>query len=209
VPRLALLVPTLVLALAVASASGAVELAPQITLQPSVVRLQQQAAITVHGIHAASLEVQLAGATDPLGAQLTWRSLRLVGNAWHGTLPAPALRGVYRVVLRTGSGVAPAGSRQSFLRVFAPGTGARPAFADPVEVVRWWVRTVPHATLVALKPWPRPGFDRRDPRLHRLFVVAYSPPGHPDVSGRLGMFVTAVRDGYGGQWRFLEASLQP
>src|SRR6185436_18158361 len=145
--RLALLVPTLVLAFAVASASGAVELAPQITLQPSVVRLQQQAAITVHGIHAATLEVQLAGATDPSGAQLTWRSLRLVGDAWRGTLPAPALRGVYRVVLRTGSGGSPAGSRQSFLRVFAPGTGARPAFADPVDVVRWWVRTVPRATL--------------------------------------------------------------
>lgn len=208
-PRLALLVPTLVLALTVSSARGAAVLAPQITLQPSVVRLWQQATITVHGIHATSLDVQLAGATDPSGAQLSWRSLRLVGDTWHGTLPAPTLRGVYRVVLRTSSGIAPVGSRQSFLRVFAPGTGARPSFADPVDVARWWVRTVAGGELVALKPWPRPDFDRRDKRLHRLFVVGYSPPEHLDVNDRLGMFVTAVRDGFGGRWRFLEATVQP
>jgi len=71
------------------------------------------------------------------------------------------------------------------------------------------VRTVSRGTLVTLRAWPRPGFDRRDLRLHRLFVVAYSPPGQPGVDERLGMFVTAVRDGYGGRWRFLEATVVP
>ena len=160
------------------------------------------------GFTPRRLEVQLEGATDPSGAQLSWRSLRLVGDTWHGTLPAPALRGVYRVVLRAGSGAAPVGSRQSFLRVFAPGTGARPSFADPVDVVRWWAHRAPRdagrAEAVAAT-----GIRSTRPRLHRLFVVAYSPPGHPDVNDRLGMFVTAVRDGYGGRWRLLEATLQP
>jgi len=95
------------------------------------------------------------------------------------------------------------------LRVFAPGTGSRPSFGDPAEVARWWVRTVARGKLVALKAWPRPGFDRRDLRLHRLFVVAYSPFYQPGIDERSGMFVTAVRDGYGGRWRFLEATVVP
>jgi hypothetical protein len=71
------------------------------------------------------------------------------------------------------------------------------------------VRTVAGAKLVALKAWPRPGFDRRDLRFHRLFVVAYSLRDRPRIDERLGMFVTAVRDGYGGRWRFLEATVSP
>jgi hypothetical protein len=187
--------------------------APRIELQPAVVELNGRATIAVSGIHTRSLEVLLTGATDTPGnepaRQLPWRALRLVDGAWLGTLPTPALRGLYPVVLRTGPGATPLKSKQLFLRIFAPGTDARPSFDNPADVVRWWVRTVPHATLVALKAWPRPGFDRRDTRLHRLFVVAYSPPGHPLVTERLGMFVTAVRDGYRGNWRLLEATLQP
>jgi hypothetical protein len=71
------------------------------------------------------------------------------------------------------------------------------------------VRTVARGKLVAVKAWPRPGFDRRDVRLHRLFVVAYSPFDQPGIDERSGMFVTAVRDGYGGRWQFLEATVSP
>jgi len=53
--------------------------------------------------------------------------------------------------------------------------------------VRWWVRTVPQARLVAVKAWPRPAFERRDVRLHRLFVVAYSRQGHAAASDQLGI----------------------
>jgi hypothetical protein len=56
------------------------------------------------------------------------------------------------------------------------------------------VHTVPHATVAALKSWPRP---------------RNSPPEHPAVSDRLGMFVTAFRDGYDGGWRLLEATVLP
>jgi len=77
-------------------------------------------------------------------------------------------------------------------------------------VARWWVQNIPGgAKLVALKRWPRPAFDRRDPRLHRLLVLAYSRTGHPAVHDRLGIFVTAGRDGYGGHWRLLEATAVP
>jgi hypothetical protein len=133
----------------------------------------------------------------------------LVNGKWLGILPAPALRGVYPVVLRTGAGASPLKSPESFLRVFANGTSSRPSFENPSEVVRWWVRAVPHASLVALKAWPRPGFDRRDTRLHRLFVVAYSPPGYPEIQDRLGMFVTAFRNSFNGRWRLLEATVEP
>ena len=60
-----------------------------------------------------------------------------------------------------------------------------------------------------VKAWPRPPFDRRDPRLHRLFVVSYNVPGHPHASDRLGMFITAFRDGYEAPWRLLEATVEP
>jgi hypothetical protein len=183
--------------------------APRIRLQPAVATLGERATIAVSGIRTRSLEVLLAGAASLDGTPFPWRSLRLVDGVWVGTLPVPALLGVYPVLLRTAPGAPPIGPWRSFLRVFAPGTLARPTFDDPVDVARWWVRTVPGAKLVALKAWPRPGFDRRDVRLHRLFVVAYSPPGHPRLGDRLGMFVTAFRDGYRARWRLLEATVEP
>ena len=125
-----------------------------------------------------------------------------------GQAPDSALRGIYPIELRT-SRAAALIDPHLFLRVFESGTSARPAFDDPAEAVSWWVRTVPHATLVASKAWPLPALDRRDIRLHRLFVVAYSPLGYPDVSDRLGMFVTVVRDGFRGGWRLLEATVEP
>jgi hypothetical protein len=66
-----------------------------------------------------------------------------------------------------------------------------------------------HATFIALKRWPRPAFDRRDPRLHQLLVVAYSVAGKPAISDRLGIFITAVREGYHGRWRLLATSVSP
>jgi hypothetical protein len=185
------------------AAAGAVS----VELRPSVARLGEQATIAVRGAHTDRLEVLLDGATDFVGRQLAWRPLRLVADTWMGTLPVPALRGVYRIVLRAHARAFT--SERWLLRVFAPGTGTRPSFADPADVARWWVRTIAGGTLVTLRTWPRPGFDRRDLRLHRLFVVAYSPPDRPGVDDPTGMFVTAVRDGYGGRWRFLEATVLP
>jgi hypothetical protein len=181
---------------------------PRVVLQPAVVNLYQRSTIAVSGLNSRSLEVRLMGATYADGTPLPWRSLGLVGGVWRGNLPTPALHGLYPIELRTAAG-APLIRPRLFLRVFESGTRARPSFDDPADAVAWWVRTVPRATLVALKAWPRSAFDRRDLRLHRLFVVAYSPPGHPDVGDRLGMFVTAVRDGYHGDWRVLDATVEP
>jgi hypothetical protein len=190
------------------SADTAANASPRVVVQPSVVNLYQESTITVSGLEYRSLEVRLVGAAYGDGTPLPWRSLGLVSGVWRGNLPTPALRGLYPIELRTGAGASLIGP-QLFLRVFEPGTRARPTFDDPADAVRWWVRTVPRATLVAVKVWPRPAFDRRDARLHRLFVVAYSPPGQPGVSDRLGMFVTTVRDGYHGGWRVLEATVEP
>jgi hypothetical protein len=40
-------------------------------------------------------------------------------------------------------------------------------------------------------------------------VIAYSPDAKTKVRDRLGIFVTAVRDGYHGRWRLLEATAVP
>jgi len=181
---------------------------PQVSLQPTVAVLRQPAAITVTGVQARTLEARLVGATTTLGRPLGWTPLRPTVGGWHGVLPAPELRGVYAVELRAGTRMLRSPTWR--LRVFALGTLARPSFTTAEAVARWWVRTLPgHPTFVALKHWPRPAFDRRDRRLHRLLVVAYSPPGRPAVRDRLGMFVTAVRDGLRGRWRLLEATAQP
>jgi hypothetical protein len=180
----------------------------KIVLQPSVVDLYGRSTIAVSGIDTSSLQVRLVGATSAEGSLSPWRALARIGGVWRGALPTPALYGLYPIELRRGPGATPIRS-SLFLRVFMPSTSKDPSFSRPADVVRWWVRTVPHATLVALKAWPRPGFDRRDRRLHRLFVVAYQPPGQPGVDDRLGMFVTVVRDGYSGKWRLLEATVEP
>jgi len=207
IASIAVLVP-----IALAFAAGAqsqTSVSPRVDLQPSVVTFGEHATIAVSGIDVRSLAVRLSGSTYADGEPLPWRSLRFVDGAWHGTLPAPAWRGVYPVEFRTGSTAAPIKPAGLFLRVFAPGTRERPSFDRPIDIVRWWVRTVPQATLVAIKAWPRPAFDGRDVRLNRLFVVAYSLPGHPAADDQLGMFVTAFRDGYGGRWRLLDATVQP
>jgi hypothetical protein len=180
----------------------------RVAVQPAVVKLHERSTITISGLASRSLQVRLGGATYANGAPLPWLSLVRVGGVWRGRLQTPALRGIYPIELRT-SKAASLIDPHLFLRVFEPGTSTRPVFDDPAEAVSWWVRTVPHATLVASKAWPLPAFDRRDIRLHRLFVVAYSPLGYPDVSDRLGMFVTVVRDGFRGGWRLLEATVEP
>lgn len=184
--------------------------APVVVADPAIVRLGGPASVTVGGLAGPRLEVRLVGATTPAGAPLGWRPLRLVGKVWRGSLPKPALRGIYPIEVRAGAGQRVARSGNWMLRVFAAGTLSRPSFARPEGVAKWWVRTATgHARLIALRRWPRPGFDLRDRRLHQLFVVAYSPVGHPGVDDRLGMFVTAVRNGFDGRWRLLEATLQP
>jgi hypothetical protein len=179
--------------------------APVVTVHPGVVSLRHTASVTVLGIEAPTLEVHLEGSSVALGHALPWTHLRRTGGAWHATLPAPEFRGVYPVELRVREGSAVLRDEHWVLRVFAHGTLARPSFATPEEVASWWVRTLPsQATLFALKRWPPPRFDLRDPHLHQLMVVAYDGP-----RGRLGMFVTAVRDRLHGRWRFLEATASP
>jgi hypothetical protein len=181
---------------------------PRVDVRPPVVVLGQQASVTVSGWNAPELDVRLVGAADAQGRLLGWRAAQRVGATWTVALPRPVLRGIYPVQLRTGDG-GTMWSPRWLLRVFRSGAGSEPSFPEPRAVVRWWTRNVQHATLAAVRPWPLPAFDRRDRRLHRLFVVAFNLPGHAGVAERLGMFVTVVRDGYAGRWRLLEATVKP
>jgi hypothetical protein len=182
---------------------------PSLALDPSVARRGHAAVIVVHNLdRARGVEVRLNGATEPSGTPLPWQRLRFVRRAWRGVLVPPALRGVYPIELRV-SGGSLVRSRQWLFRVLAPGTLARPTFATPEQVAYAWVTTSAHGRLLAVKRWPAPAFDRRDPRLHQLLVVSYRPPGASETTAPLGMFVTAVRLSYGEPWRLLEATVAP
>jgi hypothetical protein len=185
-----------------------VEARARVQLRPGVIRLGQQATIAVSDVRTQSVRVLLVGATDVVGRPLPWLVLHHAGGTWLGRLPAPALRGVYPIEVQAGTENVRLRPTRLFLRVFARGTLARPPFDSPLAVVRWWVHSVTRGRLVALKAWPRPAFDRRETSLHRLFVVAYVPRGS-SPGRRLGMFVTAFRNGYDAPWRFLEATVAP
>jgi hypothetical protein len=181
----------------------------RVELRPSIVGLEVAPTIVVSGVRVPSLQVLLFGASDLLGHSWGWQSLRLVNGRWVGELPMPGFLGVYPVYLRVRSGGERFGSPHWILRVLDPGTGRRPSFQNPFDVARWWVRAVRHRRLVAVKAWPRPAFDHRDPRLHRLFIVAYAPYGDGNVLDRLGMFITAYRHDDHSPWRLLEATAEP
>jgi len=182
----------------------------ELKVQPRVVLRGHRATITVRGIKAPSLQVRVVGATANLGYLLPWTPLRLTRHGWRGVLPAPEFRGVYRLHLRVARGAPVLRSDNWLLRVFAKGTLSRASFRTPEAVARSWLRTLPrHARLVASRRWPRPAFDRRDRQLHQLLVIAYTIDGHRTVRGRLGIFITAVRDDSKGPWRLLEATVVP
>jgi hypothetical protein len=187
-------------------AAVATVVGPSVTVQPAVTVLKQVATVRVVGVSAPTLEVHLRGASVAFGHPTPWTHLHRAGGGWGARLPVPELRGIYPVELRVREGSPVIRSTDWFLRVYAPGTLARPTFPTPEQVAGWWVRTVPPgAKLVALKRWPAPGFDLRDPRLHQLMVIAYTVPN----AGRLGIFITAVRNRFNGPWRLLEATAAP
>lgn len=171
--------------------------------------------IGVTGLTARSVDVRLLGATDMAGrayqwTPYRWRRLQLLRDTWRGSLPPPVLLGIYQLQLRVDHGRKLVTSRHWLERVFPHGTEARASFATPAAVIRDYVDHLHgNQVLVALKPWPPPGYDHRDPRLHRLFVIAYAPRGDTQPNARLGRFITTVREGFHGRWRLLEATVQP
>lgn len=209
-------VATAVLALLVSSAAagagraGAPAPSLTITTQPAIARLDQPVRVTVRGARRfASLELRLKGATDERGRTLSWVRLRLRRGGWTGELPPLELRGVYAIQLRASGRLEVLQSPGWLLRVFAPGTLSRPAFATPDQVAGWWLRAGHRGAFVVARRWPLPAFDRRDPRLHRLLVVAYRPSAGRDRGQRLGVWLTAVRTRVDGRWRLLEATVRP
>lgn len=186
-----------------------------VALRSPVIDLYRSAAIAVSGIVVRRVDVRLLGAIDRTGpayewTPYRWRRLRLRDGKWRGSLPAPPLFGVYRLQLRLDGGRRFLSSKHWLLRVFPPGTLARPSLRTPVAAIRYFVAQLRgHQILVAHRRWPMASFDHRDSRLQRLFAVAYAPRGDHKAGSRLGLFVTTVRDGYHGGWRILQATTQP
>lgn len=187
----------------------------RVVFRPDRIDLARSASISVSGTAARSVEVRLAGATDRAGLAFEWtpyrwRPLQRRHGRWRGVLPAPALRGIYRLQLRIDDGRRILSSARWLLRVFPHGVLARRSFSTAVAAVRDFVAHLPgDEILVALRRWPQAAFDHRNPRLHRLFVIAYAPRDDNRLSSRLGSFITTVRDGLAGRWRILEATTAP
>jgi hypothetical protein len=183
----------------------------RITVTPRTVAPYAWAKIDVEGVpEATAVAVRLEGASGVLGTLLPWTALRRQRDGtWLARLPQPILPGIYPIKLRTRPTLAISLAEVTYLRVYWDGTDTRPLFATPEQVAAWWVRSVAGGTLVAIRRWPRQAIDRRLTRLHRLFVVAYSRHGTLALNERLGVWITAVREGYRGKWRLLEAAVTP
>ncbi len=183
----------------------------RITVTPRTVSPYGWAQIEVEGVpEATAVAVQLEGASGVLGTLIPWIALRRYrdGN-WFARLPQPVLPGIYPIKLRTRPKLAISLTEVAYLRVYWNGTETRPLFPTPEQVAAWWVHTVAGGTLVAIRRWPSQPIDHRLASLHRLFVVAYSPHGSSAPQERLGVWITAVREGYRGPWRLLEAAVTP
>jgi hypothetical protein len=187
----------------------------QVKLGQRVIERFHSNSITVSGLTAHSIDVRLLGATDMSGrayqwAPYRWRPLQLRQGVWRGVLPAPVLLGIYQLQLRLDHGHTLVSSTHWLERIFPHGTEARGSFATPAAVVRDYVANLPgDKVLVATRRWPLPAYDHRDPRLNRLFVIAYAPRGNKQPDARVGKFITTVRDGFQGRWRLLEATTGP
>jgi hypothetical protein len=200
-----LLIPLVALGLAAPAVQGAT-LPVRIIVRPGVVAPYDWANIEVKGAAAATVAVRLVGATGVQGKALPWTELRRRDGGWRARLPQPVLAGIYPIELRSRPRLSV--YEAAFLRVYWPGTETRPLFSTPEQVADDWVR---HGggRLEAIRQWPRAAIDQRLPALHRLYVVAYSLPGRPAPADRLGAWITAVREGFHGRWRLLEASVTP
>jgi hypothetical protein len=159
---------------------------------------------------ATAVEVQLEGASSVFGTLFPWIALQRRRNGdWLAGLPQPVLPGIYPIRLRTRPKFAISLAEVAYLRVYWDGTDTRPLFPTPEQVATWWVRQVAGGTLVAIRRWPRQPIDHRLTSLNRLFVVAYSPHGNLAPQERLGVWITAVREGYRGEWRLLDEDVTP
>jgi hypothetical protein len=101
-------------------------------------------------------------------------------------------------------------SQHWLLPVLPPGALDRPAFATPLAAIRYYVSQLAgNQVLVTERSWPQAVYDHRDPRLFRLFVIAYAPRDDNATGDQQGLFIATFRDGYHGRWRLLEATVSP
>lgn len=186
----------------------------QVKLGKTIIDHFHSNAISVSGITAHSIDVRLLGATDMAGrayewTPYRWQRLRHRRGWWRGVLPAPVMFGTYQLQLRLDHGRKLLSSTRWLERVFPHGTETRNSFATPSAVIHNYVARLPgDEILVAVKRWPLPAYDHRDPRLNRLFVIAYARRGI-GASSRFGEFITTVRDRFHGRWRLLQATTEP
>jgi hypothetical protein len=187
---------------------------PRVVFRSPVIDLFQSSRVTVGGITARRAEVRLLGAIDRSGrayewTPYPWRRLRPDHGTWRGALPSPALFGIYEVQLRLDGGTL-LDSPRWLLRVFPHGIMRRPSSRTAGGAVRRFVAHLPgDQVLVAVRRWSLAAFDHRNPRLHRLFAIAYEHRGDHRRRSRVGLFVTTVRDGFHGRWRVLESTVGP
>jgi hypothetical protein len=185
-----------------------------VRLQPRVIEYGPTR-VSISGIRATSVQARLRGADDPAGVAYRWtpyrwRPLRLVQRTWRGVLPAPPLRGIYQLQLRVQHSTRLLQSPHWLLRSLPPGRLNRSAFRTPLAVIRDYLNDLPdNPVLVAIRTYSQAAYDHRNPRLHRIFVVAVAPRGDNRPSSQLGAFITTFRNGYHGRWRLRQVTTEP
>lgn len=192
------------------SASPRVHVAiERVTVNPRVVAPYAWANVQVTGLPVArTVEVRLAGASGISGALLPWHRLHRDGSTWTARLPQPVLAGIYPIELRARPAHPIKREGAEYLRVYWAGTNTRPLFPSPEGAVEWWVQHI-GGRLVAIRQWPGTAIDHRLARLHRLYVVAYTPRTSQATQDPLGAWITTVREGDIGGWRVLEVGDTP
>jgi hypothetical protein len=181
-----------------------------IRISPPVVVPYLWASISVGGLgDATGVDVRMLGATNVRGDQISWMPLHRLRRDWEARLPQPVLPGIYPVDLRVRPTLEVISAPVVYVRVYEAGTTTRPTFATPAQVAIWWVADVAGGTVVAIRRWQATALDHRLPSLHRLLVTSYDLPNTSGSTERLGIWITAVREGYSGNWRLLDASVTP
>jgi len=181
-----------------------------VTISPVVVVPYLWASVSVSGLaEATEVDVRILGASDFRGDVMPWIPLHRRFGDWRARLSQPVLPGIYPIEVRERPALEVTAARLVYLRVYEPGTTAHPLFSTPRQVAWWWVTDVEHGTVVAMRRWPGTLFDHRLEKLHRLYVIAYTPARTSGRADRLGAWITVVREGYAGGWRLLAASVTP
>jgi hypothetical protein len=176
-----------------------------LALQPVIAAPDGQLYVTLTGVKAPDVSMQIEGGLASGGRWFRWVRLHPTGpGSWRVILRAPGFLGVYPLEVRIGGQVLDAGP---IVRILPSGFDRQPGFFTPLEVAQWWAQTNPlRPQLLATSTWRSGFFTHRDPDLNLLLRVRVLLPGHRFASTR---YLSIARLNPTAPWRLLETVAAP